>query len=142
MHHRPTDARELPQLVAGHTGSLPPGAPSVHCADAQETHLFHVAPAKEPHEPDEVDGMVADLRRQLHQRARTVGQVFFASGPERYRDDITFKGIRSALAMMGVRPMPSDAVLHRMFNRIDSNHDKHVSYDEFKAALGWDKRWI
>jgi len=100
---------------------------------AREVSMYHSSKLRDSpgEDPKRNVGM---LRKSLHRRHVTTGQLFFMM--DRDRDDkVTFKEFKHGVAMAGVRPIPSEAEMRAVFESFDVNDDNTLSYPEVIAAL-------
>ena len=74
------------------------------------------------------------LRKELHHRHVTTGQLFSEMDAERH-DAVSFHAFRRGLAMASVAVTASDTELHALFKTFDTDGDQRVTYQEVLAAL-------
>jgi Ca2+-binding EF-hand superfamily protein len=74
------------------------------------------------------------LRKELHHRHVTTGQLFSEMDAERH-DAVSFHAFRRGLAMASVAVTASDTELHALFETFDTDGDQRVTYQEVLAAL-------
>ena len=77
------------------------------------------------------------LRREMHQRHMTTGQLFAEMDSAR-TDSVPFRQFCRGLNMAGVAQTATETELRCLFDSFDDNQDNRVSYQEVLAALEGD----
>eukprot|EP00941_MAST-03F_sp_MAST-3F-sp1_P001679 g1679.t1 len=78
--------------------------------------------------------MLSRLRIRLRNRSISTGHLSSLMDADR-NDVISKKEFQRGLAMTGIRPLPSDSEIEKLFCCFDSNSDGTISWQELRSAL-------